>query len=146
MKRTERLIQRVQNACCRFCFSIPPRSHITPYLNKSCMLNMVSRRELHLACLVFEVIKFGRPVYLRNKLKVSPLHDRYGSRSCRAPLAGHLHRTVSFRGSFRFQATKCWNDIPPPIRNLTSKNTFKNHLKIHLLEVQRLGIPKAYLG
>lgn len=137
LSRTQRLLQRVQNACCRFCFTIPPRSHITPYLNAAGMLNMESRRQLHLASLVFNVMKHEQPEYLFKKLKHSPLLSRYGARTARAPLAGNLHRSVAFRGSFRFQATKCWNDLPPPMRDLKSIFTFKKHLKILLLNIQK---------
>ncbi|CAG4957224.1 unnamed protein product [Colias eurytheme] len=66
--KTERAIQRVQNACARFCFGIPRREHITPYLNKKGILKMKGRRELHLAGLVFKIIRTGKPVYLYEKL------------------------------------------------------------------------------
>lgn len=136
LSKSQRLLQRVQNACCRFCFTVPPRSRISPFLNAAGMLNMESRRQLHMSSLIFNLMKFNEPDYLFKKLKVSPFHDRYGTRSSRAPLAGHIHRSVAFRGSFRFQATKCWNDIPPPIRNLTVKSTFLNHLKLYLQQQQ----------
>lgn len=32
LHNTSRLIQRVQNACCRFIIDDPPRSHITAFL------------------------------------------------------------------------------------------------------------------
>ncbi|XP_039753361.1 uncharacterized protein LOC120628806 [Pararge aegeria] len=57
--RTKRLIQRVQNACARFCFDIPPRTHVTPFLNNHHLLKMGSRRKLHLAGLLYGVIKQG---------------------------------------------------------------------------------------
>lgn len=137
LSKSQRLLQRVQNACCRFCFTVTPRSHITPFLNAAGMLNMQSRRHLHLSSLMFNVMKFNEPEYLFKKLRVSPFHDRFGTRSTRAPLEGHIHRTVAFRGSFRFQATKCWNDIPPPLRKLSNKFSFLNNLKLHLLNEQR---------
>ena len=134
---TMRLIQRVQNACCRFCFAVPRRSHITPYLNRASMLNMASRRQLHLASLMFDVVTFGKPEYLYTKLRFPHCQNAYGSRAARLPLLVHGHRTVAFEGSFRYQATKCWNNIPPPIRELTSKMSFKKHMKIFLLEHQK---------
>lgn len=135
LSKTQRLVQRVQNACCRFCFNVPARTHISPYLNNAELLNMSSRRQLHLASLMFDVVKFKTPVYLHSKLKFPPS----GCRSTRPPLATHLHRTVAFTGSFRYQATKCWNNIPPPLRSITSKCTFKAHLKINILNKQKMG-------
>ncbi|KAL0849594.1 hypothetical protein ABMA28_013853 [Loxostege sticticalis] len=51
-----KLVQRVQNACIRFCFSVPPRSHITPFINDAGQLRMEARRRLHLAAMLFDTI------------------------------------------------------------------------------------------
>lgn len=59
-------------------------------------------------------------------------------RSCRMNrIILPLFRTVAFRGSFKYAAAKCWNNIPPPIRNVTSRSAFKFKLKLHLLELQK---------
>lgn len=137
LRKTQRLIQKVQNACCRFSFNISPRSHISPYLNMASMLNMESRRQLHLATLLFGVMKFKNPEYLHSKLKFSTFYDRYYSRSVRPPLSLQCHKTVAFTGSFRYQATKCWNNIPPPLRIMTSLHTFRKNIKEMLLEKQK---------
>lgn len=138
--KTKRMLQRVQNACCRFCFNVPPRSHITPFLNKASMLNLEARRRLHLAAVMYDVIHLKNPEYLYNKLNFSTFHKHYGPgipRATRAPLVVEIHKTVNFTGSFRYQATKCWNNIPPPIRTASSRYTFKKKLKILLLEKQK---------
>lgn len=54
--RTQKIIQRVQNACARFCFDIPLRAHVTPFLNKNIILKMKHRRKLHFVCLLFGVL------------------------------------------------------------------------------------------
>ncbi|KAL0833080.1 hypothetical protein ABMA28_001190 [Loxostege sticticalis] len=56
-----KLLQRVQNACSRFCFNIPPRTHITPFINSAGQLKMEARRRLHLATMLFGVIASGKP-------------------------------------------------------------------------------------
>lgn len=137
LSKTQRIIQRIQNACCRFCFSIPPRTHISPYLNKAGMLKMESRRRLHLACLMFDVFKFKKPDYLHDKLKYhSAFLARYSNRYMRLPLAYHNHKTAAFEGSFRYRATKCWNTIPPPIRQMKTRHTFKKYFFTYLLQEQ----------
>lgn len=143
LERTQRTVQRVQNACCRFCFNIPPRSHITPFLNNMSLLNMESRRLLHLGGLVFDVIKFRKPEYLHSKLNF--VCDNWSLRSVRSALLYHNHKTAAFRGSFRYSATKCWNNIPPPIRNVKTKYSFKIHFKKFLLQKQIEGIPKHFV-
>ena len=129
--RTKRLIQRVQNSCARYCFPIPRRHHVTPYLNRSGLLNMDSRRLLHFASLLFGLIKNRSPSYLYDKLSFTKRRSRITDR-----LICPLHKTAAFRGSFRYSATKCWNNIPPPIRDSSSVNTFKLKYKKHLLMLQ----------
>lgn len=139
LSRTEKLIQRVQNACARFCFNIPPRNHVTPFLNSFNMLKMKARRELHLATLLFGITHNKTPFYLFSKLKSAKDNSRYPRREC-----SHLmfltprHKSVAFRGSFRFAATKCWNSLPPPVRALKVVSTFKLKYKKELLRRQKL--------
>lgn len=130
LSRTQRLIQRVQNACARFCFKIPPRSHVTPFLNRHSILRMKARQKLHLACLLFGVLKYNSPKYLRERLTwVSRTRTL---RKCSKQLSTQRHYSASFRGSFRYAAAKCWNNIPPPIRDLQSVNGFRSKLKMFL--------------
>lgn len=135
--RTQQLIQRVQNSCARFCFNIPPRTHVTPYINNFNILKMKARRDLHLACLLFNVIKYRTPPYLADKLLWSRDVNSYMTRSTSYALVLPRPRTVAFRGSFKFAASKCWNDLPPPLRGLKTINAFKNVYKSYLLKVQK---------
>lgn len=137
LSRTDRLLQRVQNACARYCFNIPPRTHVTPFLNEHGMLKVKSRRKYHLACLMFGVIKFNRPVYLCDKLCWMANNRNVKSRNCAQQLAIPLHRSAAFRGSFRYAASKIWNNLPPPIRQCNNIGTFKKHLRQYLIEAQR---------
>jgi hypothetical protein len=134
LAKSKRLIQRVQNACARFCFNIPSRAHVTPFLNKHNILKMQHRRKLHLACLLFGVIKYEAPKYLFEKLSGSRLR---GKRQCGIQLLTPRHASAAFRGSFRYVATKCWNNIPPPIRNLQNVHSFKSKLKMFLFNHQK---------
>lgn len=135
--RSERVIQRLQNACTRFCFDIPRRSHVTPYYNKHNILKMKARRRLHLACLMFRITMSKAPSYLYNKLEWRHERDRRIGRLCTPQLSIPHHRTSAFRGSFRYAATKCWNNIPPPIKHCTNSSTFRLRLRIFLMEHQR---------
>lgn len=137
LKRSERLIQRVQNACARFCYNIPPRAHVTPFLNHANLMKMTARRKLHYATLLFGVIKSQRPQYLWDKFTWPDLSRRYCTRSSEYRLVVPHHRTMTFRGSFRFAASKCWNVLLPPLRALKTVETFRRHLKTHLLRCQK---------
>lgn len=134
LAKTQRLIQRVQNACARFCFSIPLRAYVTPFLNKHNILKMQHRRKLHLACLLFGVLKYKSPKYLFEKLSNSRSR---GTRQCALQLMTPRHASAAFRGSFRYAATKSWNIIPPPVRTLKNVHSFRTKLKKYLLEHQK---------
>jgi hypothetical protein len=133
LTRTKKIIQRLQNSCARFCFLIPPRAHITPYLNSRNLMNMETRRQLHFATLLFGVIKDKDPSYLFSKLTFTKRKSRINDR-----LLCPTHNTAAFRGSFRYSATKCWNNIPPPIRLSCSVGSFKDKYKKHLIKVQKV--------
>lgn len=136
LAKTSTLIQRVQNACARFCFNVPPRSHITPFLNQHRILNMKNRRDLHLATFMFGVVKSGKPRFLYDKFEWARDHNRHPPRACSFVLRIPRHGTAAFRGSFRFCATKCWNSLPPPLRELQNKCNFRLKFKTLLLELQ----------
>lgn len=57
------------------------RSHITPYINYGDILKMEARRRLHLATLLFEVLKTSEPVYLSEKYQCSPIDPSAGYRA-----------------------------------------------------------------
>lgn len=135
--RSAKLVQRVQNACARFCFRVPPRSHVTPFINTANMLKMEARRKLHLATMLFGVITSRTPKYLYDKLEWAQDRCRYQRRACTPVLTTPRHRSMAFRGSFRFASSKAWNDLLPPLRALKVKNTFKIKLKQHLLLQQK---------
>lgn len=135
--KAQRLIQRVQNACARFCVTIPPRSHVTPYLNNLNFLTMKGRQKLYLACLLFDVVNTAQPEYLYKKLLWRSNVNKQQIRSCTQELAIPQHRTASFRGSFKYSATKCWNDIPPPLKSLKLKSNFSRSYKTYLLTQQK---------
>lgn len=135
--KTQRLVQRIQNACARFCFDIPFREHVTPYLNVHSILKMKHRRKFHLACLLFDLLRRKEPSYLYNKLTWMSSHRTCESRQCSIQLVVQKHKTASFRGSFRYAASRCWNNIPPPIRNTQSFLKYKSKLKEYILRCQQ---------
>lgn len=130
--KTQNMLQRVQNACARYCFPILPRSHVTPHLNKHNMLNILNREKLMFATMLFGVINSGKPKYLYEKLSWRKSH-----RTCSQPLVVPHHKTMAFRGSFRYQATKCWNNIPPPMRLCKTVKVLKIKFSEHLLMQQK---------
>lgn len=116
LNRTECLIQRIQNACARFCFRIPKRNHVTPYLNKHHILKMTARRKIHYASFIYSIIATQSPQYLYYKLEWKTDKCKFPIRSNVHPLIVPKYRTAAFRGSFKYAATHCWNILSPPQR------------------------------
>lgn len=48
------------------------------------------------------------------------------------------HKTAAFSESFRYSTSKCWNNIPPSIRNARSVAVFNLKLK-RFLSVHQIG-------
>lgn len=133
----ERAIQRVQNACIRFCFNVPKRQFITPYLNKNGILNMSARRNLQYACTIHRVIWSKKPDYLFEKLLWVKDFSHCNARSnTHGLLRIPNHKSTRYRGCFKFSAAKIWNDLPPPLRKKMSTECFKGRYKAALLKRQ----------
>lgn len=126
---TKKTLQRLQNSCVRFCYNVPRRAHITPFLKEGNLLNMEYRRALHLACLLFGIVNAKSPPYLYNKLTFSK-RDRLATR-----LVCPRHSTAAFRGSFRYSATKCWNNIPPPLQSSQTLESFRRNYKKYIFNL-----------
>lgn len=132
-------IQRVQNACARFCYKIPKRAHVTPYLNENKLLKMEARRELHFACLVHKVMRNQMPEYLFDKFSFRSDAHYVNTRS--------KHNNLMFvpgcklensRRCFKCKSAKIWNNLPPPLRNnIVSIQSFKKKYKLLLLMIQK---------
>ncbi|XP_072948764.1 uncharacterized protein [Epargyreus clarus] len=134
---TERAIQRVQNACIPYCFNVPKRECITPYLNRKGILNMRARRELHYACTVHRVIWNKKPEYLFEKLHwVKDISSRSLRSHIQNLLITPTHSSRRYRGCFKFAAASIWNDLPPPLRKKMSTESFKAKYSSALLRRQ----------
>ena len=100
---------------------------------------MAARRKLHLATLMFGVARFHQPKYLYDRLSWRRYNEKILIRASASVLRIPIHNTAAFRGSFKYAATHCWNDIPPPIRSLNTRNIFKHHLKVFLFNEQKIS-------
>ncbi|KAG7301202.1 hypothetical protein JYU34_014077 [Plutella xylostella] len=137
LKKTLKLLQRVQNACARFCFCIRPRAHVTPFLNKSNLLKIAARQRLHLATMLFGIVKYQTPDYLYKKIDWSRNHHSINTRGSNYLMLTPAHKSASYRRSFKYLASKIYNNLPPPIRDLKSVSSFRSRYKMFLLNRQK---------
>lgn len=136
LAKSDKVIQRIQNACARFCFGIPRRSHVTPYLNSHGMLRMHYRRGYHTLCLLHRLFGTRVPSYLYEQFTWSGVGHGHMTRGREQLLIVPQHRSTGYRGSFKFASTKLWNDLPPPLKTAASSHTFKKSVRQWLLQEQ----------
>ena len=134
--KTAKSLQRIQNACARFCFGIPRGFHVTPYLNNHGILRMHNRRTYHTLCLLFRLFDTRVPAYLYEQFTWSGGIHQHMTRGRDKLLVIPEHRSTGYRGSFKFTATKLWNELPPPLKAATSLSAFKKLVRQHLLDNQ----------
>lgn len=126
------LLQRALNTCMRFIFNLRRAEHITPFYNKLRWLKVKVRRNYFVGCLLFNIVHSQQPSIL---YKAFTFRSEETCRSTRAAtnLLSFLQcRPELFKRSFRFCASKLWNDLPPDFRDIRSIDVFKTKLYEHL--------------
>lgn len=117
--KCRRLIRCIQKACTQFCFRVPPRSHITPYLIAA---NISIRLQLHLPVLLWKPRLPSKFIWCQKRFK----HTGCSSYS--------PHN--SFQRQFHVCIIQVLEWPTPPVRSISSKNAFKCKLKVFVLENQ----------
>ena len=98
-KELQTKLQRVQNACYRFVYSVRKFDHITPYINKANTLNMTSRTKYHGLTQLHKIVIQKAPVYLTERITYRRnVHSR-NTRNCNLINLRRLKKAVK-QGSF----------------------------------------------
>lgn len=131
-KRDRLSLQKIQNSCIRYCYSLRKFDHISAKIAESGWLLLQERFLLHLSCLTFKINLHQEPTYLYNKLvRGSNMHSR-NTRHCNLYTVPK-HRTSQFQKSFSYNATKVYNKLPPDIKICSSVVSFRKNVKKYLL-------------
>jgi hypothetical protein len=121
-------LQRVQNACVRFIFSIPKDSHITNYYNELNWLKIDELRILKISLLLWNTFRYKCPKYLYDKFEpMKNLHsrsNRYTDQRLRIP----VHRTEKYARSFTVIGSKVYNQYNLYSLISYSYHTFKTRI------------------
>ena len=130
-------LQRCQNYCLRFVYSLQRHDHITPAHIASSTLKLPDQRLFRIVKLVRDILIYGNPNYFKDDFKfvsegrrIDASHTRTGESTLRIP----NHRTTIFTKSFLVSACRAWNALPVSIRSIESRASFILTLKKHLLE------------
>ncbi len=128
-------IQKMQNSCLRFCFSLKKHDHITSYLKLSNWLNMHNRRISHSLIMIYKIIHNLAPSYLAEIINRSHIEHRFQTRSHDFLPIPHYHRSIK-QQSFFVKAISIYNQLPVHIKTSPSVSAFKHRIKFFLLNQQ----------
>lgn len=127
-------IQRVQNSCLRFIYSIPRRHHVSHALRFANWLNMENRFHLQTSVLIHKILIEKKPSYLHRRIKfrcdVHNINLRH-----RHTISCPSHKLQLYKSSFTYLCFKIYNSIPEQFKIL-NMHIFKARYKGFLLNSQ----------
>jgi hypothetical protein len=123
-------LQMIQNSVVRMVMGLKKKDHITRHAAALGLLPIPYR--LHVACLIFSMLRTGRP-----KLLASYLVRSTSSIVTRSQTQGGLlsQRVSTSAGQKAFSvfAPRIWNSLPLSIRELKSLCSFRENLRKHFI-------------
>ena len=127
-------LQRVQNSAARLVTRTKKSEHISPVLYDLHWLTVKNRIIFKILLITFKALHGLAPGYLSDL--ITPHRP---SRSLRSMVANLLIlpkcRTKTYgERAFAVAGPTLWNSLPQPMRELTSVNQFKAHLKTYLFD------------
>ena len=134
-------LQGVQNSLCRVVTRTSRYTHATPNLEKLHWLPVKYRVLFKIGLITYKVLKYGQPVYLKDKL-----HPYTSSRNTRRSSPKYkflqvpsfdskIHKSHKYlTKSFSHHAPVFWNSLPVHVRTSPSVTSFRKHLKTHLFK------------
>lgn len=129
---SSRRIQKVQNSCLSFIYGIRRRNRISYKLKDANWLSMMKWRSLHLACLVYNIIIFGKPPYLYNKIRFRTDVHNINVRN-RGNVTIPNHRTEMFKRAFSYQVAVTYNKLATPYFQLLKLSLFPKAVFTYLM-------------
>ena len=126
-------LQTILNRAARLVFGLPPRTPTSDVIRSLNWLPFESRVVYKICLMVFKILHFGQPNYLRELICVIP--PNRGLRSSdhltlveplQVPGAPFIER------AFAFNAPRLFNKLPPMVRESPSVGVFKSRLKTFL--------------
>ena len=123
-------LQKAQNLLARVVTCSPQSCSPRILLQQLHWFPIKHRINFKIANITFCTLHCSQPAYLR-----SSLHACHSTRSLRLSntnlLSAPFVRTSFSSRSFSVAAPKIWNSLPLSLRNCTSPDTFRRHLKTH---------------
>lgn len=118
-------LQKIQNACVRFVFGLKKYDHVSISRESLHWMVFNKRRTIHMLRLLWRILNYNQPSYLRNFFNVLGDEPRLNNR---AMLSIPMHRTSFVGNSFVVQSVRIWNNLPVKLRISSSFTSFKKDL------------------
>lgn len=127
-------LQKIQNACLKFIFSLKYYDHVSPQRTQLSWLTIDQRRLHRSLCLLHQLINNSVPKYLADYIKFLNCDPENNTRSItKMTIQIPKHNTSQYSNSFPVAIARAWNSVPPSIRILKSSLAFKQKYRSHLL-------------
>ena len=124
------------NRCARLIFSLPPRVPTTRSLIELHWLPIRARVEFKVCLIVFKALKFNQPKYIVDLLSYPDNGNHVTLRSSDDPYRlfepRAVHEKAFAERSFVYVAPRLYNKLPIQVKQQTSLQSFKIHLKSFL--------------
>ena len=145
-------IQTILNKCARLIFSLPPRTPTTHYLIELHWLPVRARIEFKICLIVYKAITFNQPKYIADMICRPETETRMPLRSSDDPYRLFEPRAVGGRAfaerSFAYAAPRLYNKLPVWVKQQSTVESFKSHLKSFLFsqayDTTREVVSEAY--
>ena len=130
---TEELVnklERLQNQCIRFIYGLRKYDRISHFRKELKMLPIRFRRNTHILCLLFNLLKnHSSPSYLRERFNYLLPRDRPLRTQTSHLLDIPSHNSGFFGDSFTVHSIRLWNALPHTVCSSQSIGIFKRRLK-----------------
>lgn len=126
-------IQKVQNSCVRFIFSLKKFDHVSHKINALNWLNMVNRRILHLNIFVHKLLIYKNGNIVDKLTQRSHIHSVNVRQKNKLTMPHHS--TALFQRSFTYNAVFYYNKVSTDLKSL-SIAALKKRMKICFLHQQ----------
>ena len=130
----DKKLQKLVNLGIRFIYNLKQGEHITPFRQRLNWLIVRNRRLYFLGILAYNVRHLTVPSYISELFCAPSSEPRYSERLLDHDMSFHIpiHRTETYRSSFRLSAAYFWNSLPGEIVSSSSLGIFKARLYCHL--------------
>ena len=141
-KELQNKLQKVQNACFRYVYSVKKYEHISPYINKAQTLNIAGRTKYHALVQLHKIVQKKAPTYLCQRLTYRREIHGHNTRNRNLLHLKKIKKEVK-KGSFFYKTITDYNDLisHKVIKVTMTISTFKKTCKSYLLQKQISGYP-----